>query len=143
MAVSQCPCLTLSNVMLDMPKSHWFLHYPSTHSTFNLIGPCNRHPNIQSHKDTYAQTTDIHGELNSNGQLNNSERTTSLSGSLPFLGKQIFCFDQIFENILQKLQKTLKKKDCRWVASSLSPTKERRKFFCKEQLLKRNITIRQ
>ena len=33
--------------------------YASTHSTFNLIDPCNRHPNIQSHKDTYAQTTDI------------------------------------------------------------------------------------
>ena len=24
--------------------------YASTHSTFNLIGPCNKHPNIQSHK---------------------------------------------------------------------------------------------
>ena len=33
--------------------------YASTHSTFNLIGPCNKHPNIQSHKETYAQTTDI------------------------------------------------------------------------------------
>ena len=87
MAVSQCPCLTLSNVMLDMPKSHWFLHYPSTHSTFNLIGPCNRHPNIQSHKDTYAQTTDIHGELNSNGELNNSERTSLTFRKPPFSRK--------------------------------------------------------
>ena len=26
--------------------------YASTHSTFNLIGPCNKHPNIQSHKGT-------------------------------------------------------------------------------------------
>ena len=26
--------------------------YVSTHSTFNLIGPCNRHPNIQSQKAT-------------------------------------------------------------------------------------------
>ena len=33
--------------------------YASTHSTFNLLGPCNKHPNIQSQKDTYAQTTDI------------------------------------------------------------------------------------
>ena len=31
-----------------MPKSHWFL--ASTHSTFNLIGPCHRHPNTQGHK---------------------------------------------------------------------------------------------
>ena len=29
------------------------------YSTFNLIGPCNRNPNTQSHKDKYAQTTDI------------------------------------------------------------------------------------
>ena len=27
--------------------------------TFNLIGPCNKRLNIQSHKDTYALTTDI------------------------------------------------------------------------------------
>ena len=27
----------------------------STHSTFNLIGSCNKHPNIQSHKDTKLQ----------------------------------------------------------------------------------------
>ena len=33
--------------------------YASTHSTLTLIGPCNTHPNIQSHKDTYAHTTDI------------------------------------------------------------------------------------
>ena len=26
--------------------------YASTHSTFNLIGSCNKHPNIQSHKAT-------------------------------------------------------------------------------------------
>lgn len=43
--------------------------YASAYVTYNLIvliGPCNRHPNIQSHKgtkpqshnDTYAQTTD-------------------------------------------------------------------------------------
>ena len=38
-----------------MPKSHWFL--ASTHGTFNLIGFCNTHPNVQSQKDTYAQTT--------------------------------------------------------------------------------------
>ena len=35
-----------------MPRSHWFL-------SINLIGSCNKHPNIQSHKDTYAHTTDI------------------------------------------------------------------------------------
>ena len=33
--------------------------YASTHSTFNLVGSCNRNPNTQSHKHTYAQTTDI------------------------------------------------------------------------------------
>ena len=26
--------------------------YLSTYSTINLIGPCNKHPNIQRHKDT-------------------------------------------------------------------------------------------
>ena len=31
----------------------------STHSTFNLIGPCKRHPNTESHKNTYARATDI------------------------------------------------------------------------------------
>ena len=31
-----------------MPKSHWFL--ASTHSTFNLIGPCNTHPNEKAAK---------------------------------------------------------------------------------------------
>ena len=31
-----------------MPKSHWFL--ASTHSSFNLTGPCHRHPNTQGHK---------------------------------------------------------------------------------------------
>ena len=31
-----------------MPKSHWFL--ASTHCIFNLTGPCNTHPNTQSHK---------------------------------------------------------------------------------------------
>ena len=41
MAVSKCPSLA------------------STHSTFNLIGPCKKHPNTQSHKNTYARTTDI------------------------------------------------------------------------------------
>ena len=33
-----------------MPKSHSSL--ASTHSTFNLIGLCNTHPNTQSHKST-------------------------------------------------------------------------------------------
>ena len=33
--------------------------YASTHSTFNLIGSCNRNLNTQNHRDTYAQTTDI------------------------------------------------------------------------------------
>ena len=57
MAVSKCPCLTLSNIINgQMPKSHWFLLYASTHSTFNLIGPCNKHPNIQSHKATKIRT---------------------------------------------------------------------------------------
>ena len=31
-----------------MPKSHWFL--ASTHSPFNLIGPCNTHPNEKAAK---------------------------------------------------------------------------------------------
>ena len=33
-----------------MPKSHSSL--VSTHSTVNLVGPCNTHPNTQSHKST-------------------------------------------------------------------------------------------
>ena len=37
-----------------MPKSHWFL--ASTHSTLNLIGPCHRHPNTQSHKASKIYT---------------------------------------------------------------------------------------
>ena len=31
--------------------------YTSTHSSFNLIGPRNKYPNIQIHKDTYQQHT--------------------------------------------------------------------------------------
>ena len=30
--------------------------YASTHSTFNLIGPCNKHPNMHSHKATKIHT---------------------------------------------------------------------------------------
>ena len=30
--------------------------YASTHSTFNLIGPCNRRPNTQGHKATKIHT---------------------------------------------------------------------------------------
>ena len=37
-----------------MPKSHWFLCV-NLICTFNLIGPCNKHPNIQSHKATKIQ----------------------------------------------------------------------------------------
>ena len=37
-----------------MPKSHWFL--ASTDSIFNLIDPCNAHPNTQSHKPTKIHT---------------------------------------------------------------------------------------
>ena len=66
MAVSKWPCLTLSRVNV-MSCQNLIGSYASTHSTFNLIGSCNRNPNtqshkdrkIQSHKDTYAQTTDI------------------------------------------------------------------------------------
>ena len=31
--------------------------YTSTHSSFNLIGPRNKYPNIQIHKDTYQEHT--------------------------------------------------------------------------------------
>ena len=31
--------------------------YAWTQSTVNLIGSCNKDPNIQSHKDTYAHNT--------------------------------------------------------------------------------------
>ena len=37
--------------------------YASTHSTFSFIGPCDKHPNIQSHKATKPQShkaTKIH-----------------------------------------------------------------------------------
>ena len=64
MAVSKCPCLTLSrvNVMLDAKislvathqlKVPWTLLAPATDiRTYKATKP-------QSHKDTYAQTTDI------------------------------------------------------------------------------------
>ena len=45
------PCLIDANISL-VPE------HP-TQSTFNLISSCKKHPNIQSHKDTYAHTTDI------------------------------------------------------------------------------------
>ena len=51
MPVSKCPCLTFSAAMSCL-ESHW-LKKTSTHSTFNLIGPCNTHPNRQSQKETY------------------------------------------------------------------------------------------
>ena len=57
MADSKCPCLTLA-ISLTVRWQNLIGSYPSTHSTFNLIGPCNKHPNIQSHKDIYAETTD-------------------------------------------------------------------------------------
>ena len=40
-------------------QPHLIGSYAPTHSTFTLIGPCNKHANIQSDKDTYAHTTDI------------------------------------------------------------------------------------
>ena len=58
MMVSKCPCLTLRDVInSQMAKSHWFLCINS--STFNLIGPCKKHPNIQSHKGTNNSTTQM------------------------------------------------------------------------------------
>ena len=58
MAVSKCPCSTLPmpclNRWQDLIGSQ-----ASTHSTFNFIGSFNKHPKIQSHKDTYAHITDI------------------------------------------------------------------------------------
>ena len=54
--VSKCPSLTFSAAISCLnARSHWFL--ASTHSTFNLIGSCNRNLNTQSHTDTYAHTT--------------------------------------------------------------------------------------
>ena len=60
MAVSKCPCSTFSNAMFNRWQD-LIGSYASTHSTFTLLGSCNKHPNIQSHKiqshkDTYAHT---------------------------------------------------------------------------------------
>ena len=40
-----------------MPKSHWFLCINSQY--LQPYWPLQQHPNTQSHKDTYTQTTDI------------------------------------------------------------------------------------
>ena len=55
MAVSKCPCLTLTwvNVILDEKKL--IGSYASTHSTFKIIGSCNRNPNTQRLKDANIQ----------------------------------------------------------------------------------------
>ena len=54
--VSKCPSFAFSAAISCLnARSHWFL--ASTHSTFSLIGSCNRNLNTQSHADTYAHTT--------------------------------------------------------------------------------------
>ena len=60
MAVSKCPCSTFSNVMFkQMPRSHWFLSINSQYlQPYWLLQQTSEHTKIQSHKDTYAHTTD-------------------------------------------------------------------------------------
>ena len=73
----------LSNVMLDakIPINSQYLqpYWP--------LQQTSEHTKPQSHKDTYAQTTDVHGELSSNGELNNSERTSLTFRKPPFSRK--------------------------------------------------------
>ena len=63
MVVSKCPCLTFSAVMSCLDAKISLVPSTVPHSTFTLIGPCNTHPNRQSHKVTKPQsqkdTTDI------------------------------------------------------------------------------------
>ena len=57
MVVSKCQLFDLKQCYVRW--QNLIGSYALTHSTFNLTGPRSRHPNIQSHKDTYAQPTDI------------------------------------------------------------------------------------
>ena len=53
------PLFDLKQYLLTVRYQNLIGSSASTHTTFNLIGPCNKHPKIQSHKDANAQTTDI------------------------------------------------------------------------------------
>ena len=56
MAISKCPCLTFSAAMSCLDTKISLVPSIVPHSTFNLIGPCNTHPNRQSHKATKIHT---------------------------------------------------------------------------------------
>ena len=64
MVVSKCPCLTLSAAMSCLEAKISLVPSIVPHSTFNLIVPCNTHPNRQSHKTTKIHTlTSLTDEL--------------------------------------------------------------------------------
>ena len=56
MAVSKCPCLTFSAAIACLDTKISLILSIVPHSTFNLIGPCNTHPNRQSLKATKIHT---------------------------------------------------------------------------------------
>ena len=59
--------------------------YASTHSTFNLIGPCKNNLNIDSYKDTCAQSADIWAIFQNNSikELKTWKSLTMSSSFLP------------------------------------------------------------
>ena len=59
MLVSKCPCLTFSAAMSCLDAKISLVPSIVPHSNFHLIGSYNTHPKRQSHKDTFAHTTDI------------------------------------------------------------------------------------
>ena len=54
--VSKYPCLTFTATMQCLDAKTSSVPSIAPHSTFNLIGPCNTHPNRQSHKATKIHT---------------------------------------------------------------------------------------
>ena len=54
--VSKYPCLTFTATMQCLDAKISSVPNIVPHSTFNLIGPCNTHPNKQTHKPTKIHT---------------------------------------------------------------------------------------
>ena len=94
----KCLCLTLSNV-INAYMQNLIGSYASTHRTFNLIGPCKKHLNIQSHKNTYAQSTDIWAIF----QINSIKELKTWKSSSLTMSSRFFQFAVVLRTQLRLL----------------------------------------
>ena len=84
--------------------------YASTHSTFNLIGPCDKHPNIQSHKATKIHTTkpltyELFFQNNSKPNLNEMYSHTAGTWKCWTLPPYVKEFELSHSNLVNRIRK--------------------------------------